>query len=216
MADTFLVFPFLAYSQLAGFERWLIDMKINQKFYHALCERLLKIGLDIIDSFIAEIGDYIDVVCTYDDIGGQQGMFLSIEDYRNNVKPYEMEIIKAIKKHTNAAIYRHSCGSVYDAIPDFIDMGIEILNPIQTRAHNMQPEKLKKEFGSDMVFWGGMDTQETLPNGTIREVKAEVFRLLETLGKNGGYVFSSSTNIEPDTPVENISAMFEAVKEFYM
>ena len=207
-------FPFLMYPLLTGYEKWFMDMKLNPEFYFALSDKLLEIGLRIYEEFLGAIGDYIDVVTTYDDMGSQQGLFCSREDYLKSIKPYEKQIIEHIRKYTNARIYRHSCGSVYDIIPDFIEMGINILNPVQPLAKNMEPWRLKKEFGKYLTFCGGIDIQDLLPHKTPEKVTEEVRKTIEIYAPGGGYIFGPSHNIQLDTPVENIVAMYEAAQKY--
>ncbi len=200
------------YSLLTGYERWFLDMKLNPNFYFALSDTLLEIGFGIVDSFVGAVGDCIDMICTYDDLGTQEGLFCSVQDYKEYIQPYEKQMIEHIRKHTTARVYRHCCGSIYGLIPLFIDMGVEILNPLQPRARNMEPWRLKKEFGGCLAFFGGVDTQNLLPRGTPTEVRQAVVETMSTYGQGGGYIFGTATNIEPDTPVENIAAMFEAAQ----
>ncbi len=213
LEDTFKAFPHLMYSMLAGMERWMIDMKTDPDFYFALSDRLFEIGLRYVDAWIGAVGPYVDIVSTYDDLGTQGGPLISREDYLNYLKPYEKRMIEHIRRYTDAKIYRHSCGSVCDFIPDFIDIGVEILNPVQPLARNMEPWRLKKEFGRDITFFGGIDTQELLYKSP-KEVRQGVRETIRIYGKGGGYILGSSHNIEPDTPIENIEAMFEAALEY--
>jgi len=214
VADTYLAFPFLMYPLLAGYEKWFIDMKLNPKFYFALADKLFEVGLGIVEKFIGAVGNYIDIVCTYDDMGNQEGLLCSRKDYVKFIKPYEKQMIEYIKKYTNAKIYRHSCGSVYEIIPDFIEIGVEILNPVQPLAKNMEPWRLKREFGKYLTFMGGIDTQKLLPYGTPEEIKEGVKKIIEIYAPGGGYILGPSHNIEPDTPPENIVAMYEAAQKF--
>jgi len=156
---------------------------------------------------------YVDIVSTFDDLGTQNGPIVSHDDYVKFMKPYEKEMIKHIKKYTNAKIYRHCCGSVYEFIPDLIEIGVNILNPVQPLAKNMEPWRLKKEFGNDIVFFGGMDIQQLIYKST-KEIRHGVKELLRVYAPGGGYIAGTSHNIEPDTPPENIVAMYEAVLEY--
>jgi len=214
VVDTLLWFPFLAYPVLAGYEKWFVDMKSNPQFYFALADKLLEVGFGVVEYFIGAVGEYIDIVATYDDMGTQQGLLCSHKDYERFIKPYEKQMIDHIKTYTDAKIYRHSCGAIYELIPDFIEMGVEILNPVQPLAKNMEPWRLKGEFGKDLVFFGGIDVQKILPNGTPEEVKEAVKKTIEVYAPGGGYVIGPSTNIQPDTPVENIVALYEAAQEY--
>jgi len=213
MVDALLWFPFLAYPSLTGYEKWFIDMKLNPKFYFTLCDRLFEVGLGIVENFIGSVGDYIDIVATYDDMGNQEGLFCSHKDYVKFIKPYEKQMIEHIKKYTKAKIYRHSCGSIYEIIPDLIEIGVEILNPVQPLAKNMEPWRLKKEFGKDLAFFGGIDIQKLLPHGTPEDVREGVRKTIEIYAPGGGYILGPSHNIEPDTSPENIVAMYEAAQE---
>jgi len=199
---------------LTGYEKWFIDMKLNPEFYFALSDKLLEIGFGMIDNFIATVGDCLDIVVTYDDMGTQEGLFCSHKDYVKFIKPYEKRMIERIKKYTNAKILRHSCGSIYEVIPDYIEIGVDILNPVQPLAKNMEPWRLKKEFGKYLTFCGGIDIQRLLPYGTVEEVKQGVKEVIKAYAPGGGYILAPSHNIEPDTPPENIVAMYEAAKEY--
>jgi len=214
VVDTPLWFPFLAYPLLSGYEKWFMDMKLNPKFYFALADKLFEVGLGIVEKFIGLVGNYIDIVATYDDMGNQQGLLCSHKDYVKFIKPYEKKMIEHIKKYTDAKIYRHSCGSVYEVIPDFIEIGVDILNPVQPLAKNMEPWRLKKEFGRYLTFCGGIDVQKLLPHGTPQEVREGVKRTIEIYAPGGGYILGPSHNIEPDTPPENIVAMYESAQEY--
>ncbi len=208
--------PFLGYALLSGMDKWLIDMKIDPQFYHQLSEKLLEVGLAINDQFFGGIGQYLDGVTINDDLGTQTGLFMSHDDYVQFVKPYTAEIIKNIRKHLRpeAKIIIHSCGSVYEAIPDLIEIGVDVLNPVQPMAKNMEPWRLKKEFGNDISFLGGFDIQHLLPRGTIDQVREGARKLIQEYAHGGGFVFATSHNIEPDTPPENIVAAFDAAYEY--
>jgi uroporphyrinogen decarboxylase len=213
LEDGYKAFPHLMYSMLCGMEKWMIDMKSDEDFYFALSDKLFEIGMQFVDHWIGAIGRDVDIVSTYDDLGTQNGPLISHEDYVRFLKPYEKRMIEHIKKYTDAKIYRHSCGSIYDFIPDLIDIGVDILNPVQPLARNMEPWRLKKEFGADLTLFGGIDTQELLykPAGAVKQGVREA---LLAYGKGGGYILGSSHNIEPDTPTENIIALFEAAQEY--
>jgi len=208
--------PFLGYALLSGMDKWITDMKIRPKFYHQLSEKLLEIGLAINEQFFGGIGQYLDGANIYDDLGTQAGPFMSHDDYVQFCKPYTVEIIKNIRKHLRpeAKIILHSCGSVYYAIPDFIEIGVDILNPVQPLAKNMEPWRLKKEFGDKLAFLGGFDIQQLLPLGTVEEIREGVKKLIQEYAHGGGFIFATSHNIEPDTPPENIVAAFDAAYEY--
>jgi len=145
----------------------------------------------------------------------QNGPQLSPALYREVVKPRHNRFYQYIKQHTDAYLFLHTCGSVYTFIPDFIEMGVDILNPVQVSAKDMDTKRLKEEFGKEITFWGGgCDTQKVLPFGTPREVEEEVKRRIEDLAPGGGFVFNQSHNIQAGVPPENIMAMYEAVKKY--
>jgi len=129
------------------------------------------------------------------------------------IRPYQEGIVETIRTHTKAKILYHTCGCVYPYVADFIDIGIDALNPVQVRARNMEPERLKREFGARIAFWGGIDTQHLLPYGTPEQVRDEVRRLFRFHGAGGGWVLAAVHNIQPDVPPENVLAMFEAGRE---
>jgi len=207
--------PFLGYALLSGMDKWITDMKIRPKFYRQLSEKLLEIGLASNEQFFGGIGQYLDGANINDDLGTQVGPFMSHDDYLQFFKPYTVEIIKNIRKHLRpeAKIILHCCGSVYYAIPDLIEIGVDILNPVQPLAKNMEPWRLKKEFGDKLAFLGGFDIQQLLPLGTTDEIREGAKKLIQEYAHGGGFIFATSHNIEPDTPPENIVAAFDAACE---
>jgi uroporphyrinogen decarboxylase len=135
--------------------------------------------------------------------------------YRKFVKPRQKKLYSFIKKKAPVYIFLHSCGSIYELIPDIIETGVDILNPLQFNTPNMDTLKLKKEFGDVLTFWGGgIDTQQTLPKGNTMQVRDEVKRQIDILSPGGGFVFSTVHNIQPDVPPENIVAMMEAFLDY--
>jgi uroporphyrinogen decarboxylase len=211
-----MMLPFLGYALLSGMDKWLMDMKLDPKFYHQLSEKLLEIGLEVNEQFLGGISKYLDAVNIMDDLGTQEALFMSHDDYVEFVKPYTAEIIKHVRKHIRpeAKVLIHSCGSVYKAIPDLIEIGVDILNPVQPLPRNMEPWRLKKEFGKDIVFCGGFDIQQLLPQATPEEVREGAKKLIQEYAPGGGFIFGTAHNIEPFTPPENIVAAFDAAYEY--
>jgi len=162
------------------------------------------------------LGDLVDVVQEGDDYGGQQGLLISPRIWRDVFKPRLHQLFSHIKRCApHVFIFFHSCGSIYEIIPDLIEVGVDILNPVQVAAANMDTKRLKREFGDCLTFWGGgVDTQKILPRGTPEQVREEVKRRIEDLAPGGGFVFATVHNIQADVPPENILAMWEAVQEF--
>ncbi|MBL7152778.1 MAG: uroporphyrinogen-III decarboxylase [Phycisphaerae bacterium] len=199
---------------MRGLERWFIDMIENPLLCEALLEQTLKFWLDYFSAFLPEIGDIIDVVMIGDDLGGQAGPLFSPDFYRKIVKPRHKKLVAHIKSLTSAKIWYHTCGSVAPLIPDLLDNGIDILNPVQISAENMDPQQLKDKYGDKLTFWGGaIDTQHVLATATPSEVKDHVRRNVEIFKPGGGYVFNNVHNIQLGVPPENIVALFDAAYE---
>ena len=186
----------------------------NTKLVEKYLEKYLEFKMQYWGSVLSRIGDKLSVVCELDDLGTQNGPFISLAMYRKYIKPRQKKLFSFIKKNTDAKIYFHSCGSVYNFIPDLIEAGIDILNPIQYSAKNMEQEKIKREFGKDLVLWGGgLDTQRILPHGSKQEIADEVKRNIDIFAPGGGYVFAQVHNIQADIPPENI-AMLEVFQKY--
>lgn len=200
---------------LRGLERWFMDMIENPDFCAALLDRTLAYWMDYMTGFLGEIGDLVDVVMIGDDLTGQHGPLFSPAFYRSVVKPRQKKLVQHIKSLTTAKVWYHTCGNCVEYIPDLLDNGVDILNPVQTSAAGMDPTMLKQRFGRDLVFWGGgCDAQHILPFGTPEEVREQVRRNMEIFKPNGGYVFNSIHNVQADVPPENIVALFDAAYEY--
>lgn len=199
---------------LCGFDRMLIDMAMNREFVHVLFEKICRLQEQFAHNYYSVVQDEIDMVQTGDDFGTQNGPFFSPAMYRELVMPYQKRYHEAIRAETNAKIFQHSCGSVYRLLEGMIEAGVEILNPIQISAAEMEPAALKKEFGDVLVFHGGIDVQKAIPFMTPDEIRDEVKRIIDILAPGGGYILAPSHNMQEDTPPENVVAMFEAALEF--
>ncbi len=200
---------------MRGLERWFMDMMDNPAFCEALLDRTLAFWIDYYTGFMAEIGDIVDVVMIGDDVGGQSGPLFSPEFYRKIVKPRQKKLVQHIKSLTKANIWYHTCGSVVEYIPDLLDNGIDILNPVQISAEGMDPAQLKAAYGDKLTFWGGaIDTQHVLPFAAPGEIREHVRRNLEIFKPNGGYVFNNVHNIQAGVPPENIVVLFDTALEF--
>lgn len=200
---------------MRGLERWYMDTVENPAFCEALLDRTLAFWIGYYNEFMKEIGDLVDVVMIGDDIGGQTGPLFSPAFYRGVVKPRQKRLVQHIKSLTDAKIWYHTCGSVMPLIPDLIDNGIDILNPVQISATNMDPRELKRRYGNDLTFWGGgIDTQHVLSFASPGQVREHVRANIEALKPGGGYVFNSVHNIQAGVPAENIVAMFDAAYEY--
>ena len=199
---------------MSGIERWFMDMVENPEFCEALLDKTLKYWLDFSTGFMEAVGDIVDVVMIGDDLAGQYGPMFSPDFYRSVVKPRQKKLVQHLKSLTKAKIWYHTCGGCSVYIPDLLDNGIDILNPVQVSAYDMDPNRLKTEFGSKLVFWGGgIDAQHVLPFASADKVKEQVKDHLRIFKPGGGYVFNNVHNIQYKVPPENIVAMYEAAYE---
>ncbi len=206
---------FLEFSQwLRGFEQFLVDLALNEDFVNVLLDKELELQKGFYEVLLDAVGDYIQIVETSDDLGAQRGPLISSETYRKFIKFRQKEINDFIHGKTHAKIFQHSDGSVYQLIPDLIETGLDILEPVQPLAKNMEPERLKKEFGHRLCFWGGIDIQWVLPKGSTEEVENHVRSRIKALAPDGGYVVAAAHNIQEDVPCENILALYGAVDKF--
>jgi uroporphyrinogen decarboxylase len=196
---------------LTGLEKFMCDMMLQPPYFNKLLDKVMNMNLGVGKELIRR---GVDLLWAGDDFGAQGGMLMSPEQFRQIFKP-RMKFMFGEFRKVNPAIKIawHTCGSVYPIIPDLIEIGLDILNPIQPLARDMKPEILKKEFGKDLMFFGGIDVQDLLPYSTPARIKDEVRRVVDILGRDGGYIIAPAHNIQDDTPVENILAFFEAVKE---
>jgi uroporphyrinogen decarboxylase len=198
---------------MRGYAEWLEDLLLRPEFVTALAERITDLWLELNTRILEETKDYIDLVSFGDDIATQRAPLMRPELYRTLIKPYHRRMAAAIKRFDKPILY-HSCGAVSRLIPDLLDVGIDALNPVQVAAGGMDTKRLKQEYGRDLAFWGGIDTQHVLPLGTPADVREEVKRWIEDLSENGGYVLCPVHNVQPEVPPENLIAMFEAAMEY--
>lgn len=204
-----------AAQSLRGWEAFLIDLLANRNFAEALLDCLAEANIRRFAHFARTIGRYVDVVHFEDDLGMQDRPLLRPELYRQVVKPYHARLFRFAKTNCSAYLLLHTDGAVAPLIPDFIDMGIDALNPIQVSAAGMDTKLLKREFGQELTFWGGgCDSQTTLPFGTPGQVADEVKCRIDDLAPGGGFVFSPIHNIQAGVPVENVLALFRTAREY--
>ena len=182
-----------------------------------MVEKCVEIGLQTCEIILKAIGEYVDIVFWSDDLGMATGPLISPKMYRSLIKPYQKEIVDRVRSLAEVKIVIHSDGCIYPFIRDFIDIGIDAINPVQHnlgRVKNMDPLALKNEFGAEISFWGGIDTSHVLSFGSPSEVKDEVKRRIEELGPGGGFILASVHNIQPEVPPENVIAMLESAREY--
>ncbi len=203
---------FLRCCELRGWENFFFDMAANAEFAEALMDKFLDIRLAIAERALEEVGDYIDIVMvTSDDVGMIDRPLVSPARYRSQIKPRQKKTFDFFRAHTNAKLFYHTDGAIYPLIPDFIELGVDALNPIQVNAAGMgDTRKMKADFGDKLTFWGGIDTSHVLPNGTVEDVREEVRNRISDLGQGGGYVLCSVHNVQPEVPPQNVVAMFDA------
>jgi uroporphyrinogen decarboxylase len=206
---------FLRCCELRGWENFYTDLVADVPFAEALMDRYLDLRLAMAERALEEVGDDVDVVMvTSDDLGMTQGTLISPSLYRALIKPRQQRTFDAIRARTDAFLYYHTDGAIYSLLPDLVEIGVQVLNPVEVRAVGMEDTaKLKREFGDALAFWGAIDTHHVLPQGTVAEVREEVRRRILDLGPVGGYVVGPVHNIQPDVPPANVVAMYEAAYE---
>ncbi len=215
LATPWLLFPFERAHAMQGMEQFLLNMAMDADFAKALLVKIASYCKELMGRFLEELGDNVDMIKIGDDLGIQQGPMISPKMYRDIIKPVHADFIEFIKARTRAKVFFHSCGDVAPLIEDFVDIGVDILNPIQTSSGSMSdlPE-IKKRYGKNIVFCGGIDTHRILPFGTVEEVRDEVRRVMGILGPGGGYMVGAVHTVMNDVPPENVLAMVDAVEEF--
>ncbi len=201
---------------IRGVEEWYVSTASRRDYVYKIFERQCEIALANLQRLHAVVGERIDAVyLTGSDFGTQRGPFISTRSYRGLFQPFHKALNDWIHQHTTWKTFMHSCGSVVALIPDFIAAGFDILNPVQCSAEGMEPAALKARFGEQITFWGGgVDTQQLLPFGTPAQIRDQVRRQLEIFGPGGGYVFNTIHNVQPQVPVENLLALYQAVNDF--
>jgi uroporphyrinogen decarboxylase len=199
---------------LRGFEDWFCDCAADMVRLEVLFDAVMDVTLQISRNVLREVGQEVDVLYFADDLGTQDSLIVSRDLYRKHIKPRHRKFVTALRELSPATIAFHSCGAVADLIEDFIDIGVQCLNPVQVSAAGMVPAELKRKFRGRMAFWGGTDSQGLVPRGAPGEVRRMVERLVEDLGEGGGLVFANGHNIQPDVPVENVLAMYEHARAY--
>lgn len=200
---------------MRGYEDYYIDLALNHQLVGRLMDKVKQTKAAYWERVLEEVGDYLDVMMLGDDFGGQNRLLMSPKTWRELIKPRLKELFDFLHSKSKGKVFLHSCGSIREVIPDLIEIGVDILNPVQLSAAGMDSAGLKREFGKDLTFWGGgIDTQLVLPRGTPEEVRSEVRRRLEDLMPGGGFVFNPVHNIQGDVPAQNLMAMWETLREY--
>lgn len=215
LATPWLLFPFERAYAMQGMETFLLNMARDGEFARALLERNAEYCKALMGPFLGELGDNVDIIKIGDDLGTQTSLMISPKMYREILKPIHADFIQFIRERTKASVLFHSDGDVAPLIPDFIEIGVDILNPIQTSAGSMADlATLKKQWGKQIVFCGGIDTHRLLPFGSPDDVREEVRRVISLLGPGGGFMIGAVHTVMNDVPPENVLAMVDAVEEF--
>jgi len=215
VATPWLLFPLERAFEMQRMDKFLMNMAKRPDFARALLEKNASLCKTLMGHFLRECGDNIDIIKIGDDLGMNTSLLMSPKMYRAILKPIHADYIAFIKQHTRAKVMFHTDGDILPLIPDFIEMGVDILNPIQTSAGKMSDlHTLKTQFGKDIVFCGGIDTLQVLPFGTPQQVRDEVKRVISVLGEGGGYMLGAVHTVMNDVPAENVLAMVDAVEEF--
>ena len=197
-----------------GFDDYLYRLAAEPEVVHAFSERIIEYQKGMIELYYGQLGKFIDCTTSGDDFGTQTGTFMSPSMFDELVKPYFKERISCTKQYTDAFYQHHTCGSVHTLIPSLIDCGVDIINPIQPGTYMMEPERLKADYGDKISFWGGIDTQHLLPEGSADDVKNEVKRILAIMDCEG-YILAPAHNIQKDVPLANLEAIYEGAMEYY-
>jgi len=206
--------PFLKHPKgIRDITEWYISTKTRRDYVLQVFEQQCEYAIANLNTLMDLFGDVPQMaLITGTDFGTQRGLFISVQAYRDLYRPFHQRINDLIHRRSHWKTFIHSCGSVYQLLPDFIEAGFDVLNPVQCSAAEMDPIRLKREFGKDLVFWGGgVDTQKTMAFGTPAEVYEEVRRRIALFNQDGGFVFNAIHNLQGNTPVENIEAMFKAI-----
>ncbi len=196
-----------------GFEDFLMDLLLNPKIAHFLLDTMLNYQLRRYETFLGEVGEYLDLVFCGDDLASMDSTYMPPEVYRDVIKPYQKRLFSSLKTWApKAKLIYHCCGNVTPILDDLIEIGMDILNPVQVNARDMDSAALKRKYGSRIGFWGGIDTSRVLPHGTPREVREEVRKRVREMGPEG-YVPLAVHDIQPDVPPENVIAMYEEIRK---
>ena len=215
LATPWLLFPFERAYAMQGMETFLLNMAMDGDFARELMERIAHFCKQLMGRFLEELGDHVDIIKIGDDLGTQESLMISPKMYRELLKPIHADFISFIKSRTKAKVLFHSDGDVAPLIDDFVEIGVDILNPIQTSAGTMSDlPALKKRHGRNIVFCGGIDSHRILPFGTPADVREEVRRVIDIMGPGGGYMLGAVHTVMNDVPPENVLAMVDATEEF--
>jgi uroporphyrinogen decarboxylase len=200
---------------LRRMDNFLMDLAAEPDNVDRLLDALMQRHMAALEKTCRAVGDVADLIRFGDDLGANAGPLMSPATYRRHFKPRHAMLCDYTHRNSGMKTYLHSCGSIHALLPDLIEAGFDVINPVQTNCRDMEPQRLKKEFGRDICFWGGgCDTRQVLPRASPAQVRDHVKRRLEIFAPGGGFVFNTVHNILPEVPPQNILAMFQAIAEF--
>lgn len=215
IADLPILGPFeCSWAFFRGPDQFFMDLIMDKPFASALLNKLADLHIQLYKNFLDAVGDYVDIVMVADDLGAENSPLISLETYRELIRPCHQRIWRFIKQNTDARLFLHSCGSVAQFIPDLIEDGVDILNPVQVTAKGMDTSILKRDFGDKLTFWGSIDTKHVMPSGSTQVVENEVKKRIHDLAPGGGFVLAAVHNLQPGVPPQNICAMYEAGRKY--
>jgi uroporphyrinogen decarboxylase len=195
-----------------GLERWLMALYDSPEFVAALMDQTLEFLKKMHGAYLDAAGPYLDLVTLWDDYGTQNSSLISPGAWRKLVKPRLAELVALIRSKTHAYIGIHSCGSLVSILDDLVEIGIQVINPVQVSARNMVIRDLKQRYGRHLSFWGGIDSQSLLPAGSPADVEKAVIETVNILGENGGYILAAVHNIQPGVPPKNVISMYDTAR----
>ena len=200
---------------MQGMDSFMLNLGLHPEFAQALLQKIAEMCKRLMEHFLRELGENVDIIKIGDDLGSQEGLLISPRMYRQVLKPIHADYISFIKERTRAKVFFHTDGDVFDLLDDFVEIGVDILNPIQTSAGRMANlAELKRRYGRNLVFCGAVDTQHVLPHGTSAVVRREVRPVIDPLGPGAGYLLASVHTIMDEVPPDNILAMVDAAVEY--
>ena len=204
---------FHRYHYLRGFEQWMLDIKLDPDIHRAIADHIHRINSTLVMALLDEVGEYVDVVAAGDDFGTSVSSYMSPQDFRQMIKPYYKDLIGGIKERfPHIKFYLHSHGQIMELVPDLIDCGVDILNPVLPLDH-MDPVRLKRQFGRQLSFEGGIDIEHVVPFGSVEDVRKHTREVIDIFAPGGGYLFKAQA-ISPLMPAENVLAAYETAIEY--
>lgn len=197
-----------------GYRRFMELLLLDRELALYYMEKKADNWIESLKKYLPAVRDYIHIIQVGDDLGMQQGTQISLEMYREMIKPFHKKIYQYIKGNSDLYVFLHSCGSIYEFIPDLIEIGVDIINPVQISSDKMEPDRLKREFGNDLVFWGGgIDTQGTFTNGTLNDIRREAEKNIKIFAPGGGFVFTQVHNIQSEVPPQKVVTLYQTAQE---